>query len=214
MSVRVNLLPKESVDRERASRARLGVGALFGVLLLAIAGAWWYFGAQVDEVNAELATEQEALTTLQADLASLSEFQVLSERAEQAEANLAVVLGNEVSLAGLLQDVAAVMPTDVELDALNTAVDTTTAPTLGDVRPPVGLVSMTGRTIRGHAPGVERLMLELDKLATLDDLFMSNSSLQDNEILTTDVAAFAVEADLATEALTRRYSDGLPGVMR
>ena len=214
MSVRVNLLPKASADKQRASKARAGVAAGFGVLVLGIAGAWWYMGTQVTEANDELGVEQAALATLQADLASLSEFGELSDRAEQADQDLAVVLGNEVSLAGLMQDIASVMPTDTELSALNTTIDTDAAPSLGDLRPAIGLVSMQGRTVRGHAPGVERLMLELDKLASLDDLFMSNSTLEENELVATDVAAFSVEADLGREALTGRYLDGLPEVMR
>ena len=211
--VRVNLLPQETADKQRASRARAGAAAGLGVIVLGIAGAWWYMGTQVDEANDELAVEQETLTALRADLAELSEFDELSQRAQDADANLAVVLGNEVSLAGLMQDVAAVMPTDTELTALNVTVDTATAPTLGDVRPAIGAITMQGRTVQGHAPGVERLMLELDKLASLDDLFMSNSTLEENELVTTDVAAFSLEADLGPEGLTNRYVNGLPEVL-
>ena len=211
--VRVNLLPQETADKQRASRARAGAAAGLGVIVLGIAGAWWYMGTQVDEANDELAVEQETLTALRADLAELSEFGELSQRAQEADANLAVVLGNEASLAGLMQDIAAVMPTDTELSAFNATVDTTTPPTLGDVRPAIGLISMEGRTVQGHAPGVERLMLELDKLSSLDDLFMSNSILEENELVTTDVAAFSVEADLGPEALTNRYVNGLPEVL-
>lgn len=213
-NVRVNLLPQESRDRERASRARAIAAGGFGVLLLAIGGAWYYTGTQVDDANAELAAEQETLNVLRADLAELSEFAELNSRAEAAEEGLAVVLGNEVSLAGLMQDLAAVMPTDTELQAMNTTIDTNRAPTLGDVRPSVGVVAMQGRTIRGHAPGVERLLLELDKLAVLDDIFVSNSTLEENELVTTDVASFSLEADLGREALTGRYLNGLPEEMQ
>ena len=211
---RVNLLPQESRDRERATRTRAVVAGGFGLLVLALGGGWYYLGTKVDDANTELAAEQETLNALRADLADLGEFGELANRAETSEAGLAVVLGNEVSFAGLMQDLAAVMPTDTELQSLNTTIDTDSAPTLGDQGPSIGLVSMNGRTIRGHAPGVERLLLDLDKLATLDDLFMSNSTLEENELLTTDVASFSIEADLGPEALTGRYRDGLPEEMR
>lgn len=213
-NARVNLLPQEAADRDRRSRARAGIAAGLGVLVLGVGAVWWFVGTQVDDANVELAAEQDALRGLRADLAELAEFGDLSTRAREADENLSVALGNEVSLAGLLQDLAAVMPSDVELGSLNAAVDTAAAPTLGDTRPPIGLVSMDGRTLRGHAPGVERLMLELDKLATLDDIFVRTSTLEPNELVTTDVAAFSLEADLGREALTLRYAGGLPEVLR
>lgn len=214
MSVRVNLLPQEAADRQRASRANALMAGGFLLLILLVAGTWFFMNARVDDVEAELATEEQALQQLQAELAELDEYATLQERVDTAEEDLAVLLGSEVSLAGLLQDVAAVMPTDIELQSLDVAVNLASAPTLGDQRPPIGLATLGGRTLRGHAPGVERLLLELDKLGGLDDLFMTNSTLEENELVDGDVAAFTVEADLGPELFTGRYATGLPEVLR
>lgn len=213
-NVRVNLLPDDVRKKGESNRANGIIAGSFVLLLVLIAGAWWVLQQRVDDARVELATEDETLTALRADLAELSEFQELQARAQSTDQDVATILGNEVSLAGLFQDVAAVMPTDVELQDLSVTVDVTTEPTLGDERPPIGLVAMTGRTLQGHAPGVERLLLELDKLAELDDLFMTNSTLEENDLVSGDVAAFTVEADLGQEALTGRYRGGIPEELR
>lgn len=213
-NVRINLLPEDVRRRGESNRANAMLAAGFGVLVVLIAVAWFILQGRVDDARVELAAEDEELTALRADLAELNEFQQLETLANATDSDLATILGGEVSLAGLLQDVAAVMPTDVEINDLAATIDLGTEPTLGDARAPIGLVTMGGRTLQGHAPGVERLLIELDKLAALDDLFMTNSTLEENELVTSDVAAFTVEADLGQEALTGRYLGGIPEALR
>ena len=43
---------------------------------------------------------------------------------------------------------------------------------------------------------------------------MTNSTLEENELVSGDVASFSVEADLGREALTRRYVSGIPEALR
>ena len=85
------------------------------MLLVLVAAGWWVLKSRVDDAKAELAAEDQVVTTLRADLADLNEFQQLQARVASTDSDLQAILGGEVSLAGLLQDVAAVMPTDVEL---------------------------------------------------------------------------------------------------
>ena len=139
---RVNLLPDEVRKRGESNRVNGLIGVGFIVLLVLVAAGWWVLKSRVDDAKAELATEDQVVATLRADLADLNEFQQLQARVASTDGDMQVVLGGEVSLAGLLQDLAAVMPSDVELTDLSITVDLAADPTLGDQRPPIGLVAM------------------------------------------------------------------------
>lgn len=210
MSVRINLLPQESVAKQRAGRARAGV-ALGGVVLAAaLGGVYVWENGRVDAASDQVDAEQETLTALQADLAELSEFRELDTRRQQSADVVAFAMGGEAGVAGLMQDFASVFPPETELDTFTINLGPDQQPTLGDTRPAEGGLVLSGRTLRGHAPGVERLMLELDKLAAMGDLFFTNSSVEEE---TGDIL-FSVEADLGSEIFTRRYLAGLPEELR
>lgn len=213
-TVRVNLLP--DTDRRKAQAGRQNTMLAGGVVvLLGLIGAgWWVTNDQVNRAAAELAAEEATVADLTAERARLGEFQALDGLVQTTDSDLAAILGSEVSFAGLLQDLAAIMPPDVQLERIGIALSPAGEASLGDARPPIGLVTLTGRSIEGHAPGVERLLLSLAKLAMLDDLFMSNSTVEAQEVLPTDVVQFVVEADLGPEARTGRYANGVPGELR
>lgn len=210
MSVRVNLLPKESADRERASRARLGAAGAGLVVLAALAGLYFWELGRVSDAQDQVDAEQAELTALRADLAELDEFRELQARRDASTEIVAFAMGGEASVAGLLQDLAAVFPPDTELDTFTVDLDGDEEAAFGDLRPAEGTMTLSGRTLRGHAPGVERLMLELDKVAAVGDLFFSNSTVDEE---TGDII-FSVEADLGREIYTYRYVGGLPEVLR
>lgn len=206
MSVRVNLLPRTVAERNKAARQR-ALAVLAGAALVAVLVLLYF--VQVGRVNAvrdDLAVEQATLTQLRGQLATLQEFADLNRRVEDADAQLVAVLGSEASVAGVLQDIAAVMPSDTALQSL--------AVSIGNARSPgsVGAVTLTGQTLRGHAPGVERLLLSLGKVAAFRDVFVSSSTVDAGEEL--DVANFAVDFELGPEILTLRYVGGLPGGLR
>ncbi len=209
MSVRVNLLPQEIEERNRAARQRtfaaLGAAALVGILVAL------YF-VQVGRVNtaqAELATQQDEVTRLQGEANKLNEFGAL-EQEEQASATLlASALGNEASMAGILQDLAAVMPSDTELQSVNISVGQEQAAGNGQARPSFGTLTLSGRTIHGHAPGLERFLLELQKVASFQNVYFNSSTVDD-----AGVSTFAVDVQLGQEIFTKRYVNGLPEELR
>lgn len=210
MSVRVNLLPKESADRERASRARAGVAVGALVLVGALAGVYLWELGRVSDAQQVVDDEQTELAALRAELGELDEYRELAARRDASGEIIAFALGGEASMAGLLQDLASVFPPDTELDTFTVDLTGDEEAAFGDIRPAEGTMTMTGRTLRGHAPGVERLMLELDKMAAIGDLFFSNSTVEEE---TGDIL-FTVEADLGPEIYTQRYLSGLPEVLR
>jgi Tfp pilus assembly protein PilN len=213
-TVRVNLLPDTDRRRAQAGRQNVAIVAGFVVLLGAVGAGWWLANSQVTQAQAELAAEEGVLADLRAERARLGEFEELDTLIQRTDNDLAATLGSEVTMAGLLQDLAAVMPADVELTRLAITLSPAAEASLGDERDPIGLASLTGRSIQGHAPGVERLLLALDKLGALDDLFMSNSTVEAQEVLSAEVVQFTVEADLGPEARTGRYAAGIPEVLR
>jgi Tfp pilus assembly protein PilN len=210
MSVRVNLLPRETYARQAAARQR-GVAGLAGLLLLLLlAGAYWWQTSRVADARDELAAEEQRVTELEAEVAALAEFDELRDRQESSDETIRTTLDGEATFAGILQDLAAVMPGDSQLDSLTVSVggqsvdDTTRQPT-------VGSFAATGQTLTSHAPGVERLLLSLDKVASFVDLFVNSSTLDDAE---QDIASFSVEGQIGPEVLTGRYQDGLPEELR
>lgn len=211
MSVRVNLLPQEIEERNERRRELAGLGVAGVVLLALLAGAYVWQRSQVADAQAALDEAQAEVASREQELATLVEFEELQQRSTAAEALLVAALGDEVSFAGILQDVAAVFPPDAELSslAINLRTDADAEEVLGAVRRSIGDVALVGRTTAGHAPGVERLLLELAKVAAFDNIYFSQAT-TDNA----DATSFTVELDLGEEARTQRYVDGLPEELR
>lgn len=211
--VRVNLLPPEVGERERARRERgIGLAAVVGVLLILVV-LYVVQVAQVGQARDQLAIEQQRVSELQAELAELAEYRDLAAQREEAFALLSAVLITETSYAGVLQNLAAVFPTDAELTNLTLATldveGGVVTPELGDVRIPYGTLTATGRTLARFAPGIERLLLDLDKIAAFSDVYLTSSMIDADEAV-----AFTVEVDLGEELRTRRYVEGLPEGLR
>lgn len=210
MSVRVNLLPRETSARQAASRQRLIAAAAIVLLLILLAAVHLFQLGRVDSARTELAAEEERVTELQDEVASLREYEELRQQQAETQETLQTTLGGETGLAGILQNVAAVMPTDAQMDSLSiTLGEEGQDPVTG--APTVGTMSATGKTLTSHAPGVERLLLSLEKVASFVDLFVNSSSLQEAD---EEVTTFTVESQIGSEVLTGRYQAGLPEELR
>ncbi len=207
MSVRVNLLPEATKQQGQANQQRLIALGAAGLLLLLLGGIWWWAGNQVSQAEDRLAAEQSVTAGLRAEEAELVAFRDLADRREQAVEILIASMAEEVSVAGVLQDLAAVMPGDAQLDSLTLTLQPVEGRT--DI---AGSLAITGQTLTSHAPGVERMLLSLEKVATFGDLFLNSSTLDTEQV--DPVATFSLEGAVQTEAKTERYTDGLPGELR
>lgn len=207
MSVRVNLLPEVSRKRARASRQVL-LFVLLGVLLLvAIAGVHvWQLGrlSDVQDERDLIASEVEELRAQEQDLAAFAEIQ---QRHEQVEAALVAAMSGEISFAGLLQDIAAVRPPETAFTQVDVATLDPQAADGADLRPAVARVFLEGESLRGHAPGVELLLLGLEQIAAFFNVHVDAAQADPEQ---PEVSIFSIEFDVGEEALTRRYTDGLP----
>ena len=201
--IRVNLVPKAIARKARARRQR-GIVAAGGVVVLALLGAGVVLQDQrVAAANEELEIERAELSQLQAEQRSLDEFATLEAQREELTATIATILGGQATVSGVLQDVAAVMPPDSAL--LDLAVNLDEVPEGSTF----GSVSATAQSLRGHAPGVERVLISFEKVNAFHGLYLGSSS-DPGE----GVADFDFEFLLGPEVLSGRYVDGLPEVLR
>ena len=207
MSVRVNLLPEATKQRGRANQQRFIALGAAGLLLLILGGIWWWAANQVSQAEDRLAAEQSVTAGLRGEEAELIAFRDLADRREQAVETLSASLSDEVSIAGVLQDLAAVMPADAQMDTLTVTIQRSVE--RADV---MGNLVITGQTLTSHAPGVERMMLALEKVSTFGELFLNSSTLDTEQV--DPVATFSLEGAVRSEARTDRYVDGLPGDLR
>lgn len=235
MNVQVNLLPEATRTRERAARQRGLIAIAAGVLVLAFVGTWWGLSAQISRAEDDLAAAQQVTSQRRAEVAALAEYAALATARDDAAQTLRAALGTEVSLAGLLQDLALALPDDLELQTV--AVDLAAlAPSMQDAAgdsgaadetpddpgavDAVGTFNIVGRTVVGHAPGVEDILRRLETVAGLKDAYLNTSTLEvpgdtDPEVQTdSTVAAFSIDGSVGPELLTRRYLDGLPEALR
>lgn len=209
--VRVNLLPREAEDRERQRRARGGLIAGGLVLLLVLGGLYVLQLWRVGQAEEELRLAEERRNELQQELDRLSEFEALQRRRDDAVEVVETTMSHEASFAGILQDVAAVMPSDAALLDLSATVTVEPQPdqefALGG--PSWGTITGSGETVGGHAPGVERFIVQFDKIAAFFNIHVSSSTVDEDGF-----ANFSFESQLGPEIFTGRYLDGLPERLR
>ena len=214
MSVRVNLLPEATKARGRANQQRNALLLAAVVLLAGLGGVYWWAVSEVNAAEDELLAEQALTAELQSEQAELAVFSELADRRELAAEALEAAMVPEVSVAGVLQDISSVVPADTQLETLvvdlpipvpDAAAEAEALPTT------VGTFSLTGRTLTSHAPGVERVMLELDQMAAFRDVHLNSSTLDE---LDDETVTFNLDGQIGPEAMTGRYDEGLPEELR
>lgn len=201
MSVRVNLLPGEVQQRSEATRSRV-LAALAGlVVIVVLAGLTLLQRGEIAEAQDQLAVVQATNQQLQADIAALQPFADLEARAQSSVETVELALGDEGSLATVLQDLSAVLPPNAQIDTLAIALSgDAQAPSPGGDRLIVGRIQASGKVLEGVAPGVERLVIDLDRVAAFDNAYVTTSVIDDE-----GVATFTLEIELGPEVLTGRY---------
>lgn len=215
MSVRVNLLPRETYARQAAARQRALVGVAGLALLALLAGVYVFQMNTLSSAREERDAAQAELDELAAREAQLAEFRDLEQRLEERQRLIASALAGELSFAGILQDIAAVMPTDAALTEFDVTAVEDAGPDGEAVREIVARIVASGESLRGHAPGVERLLLEFDKIAAFFDIYVTDSVLdEEGDEFEEEAAVFTFEVDVGEEARTGRYAEGVPEGLR
>ena len=202
MSVRVNLLPEATKARSRAGHQRTLLIGSMAALVLVVALVHVSQLRILDRTEGELADAELELAVLASERSDLDGFADLEQRLTSAEGRISSALADEVSIAGLLQDVAAVTPEDTGLTSM-TFVATPSTPEVPSLT--VGSINIAGQTTSGHAPGVERLLWHFGKISTFQEGFFNSSTVDED-----GVATFNIDIGALPSAKTNRYADGLP----
>lgn len=201
MSVRVNLLPEEVQTRGRANRSRIIAGLLGLLLLAALATATLMQRSSLNDAQDRLAQVEASNEALRADVTALQPFADLEARAESSVDIVDAALGDEKSLATIMQDLSAVLPPTAEFQSVGvTFLEGPEAPSAGGERLIVGVLEATGRVVDGLAPGVERLAIDVSRVAAFENVFVTTTTVDDEGI-----TSFVLEAELGPEVLTDRY---------
>lgn len=203
MSVRVNLLPGDVRARGEATRARAGA-AVLGLLLLAVLGLLTFMQrGSISDAEDRLAAVEAANTQLEAEIVALQPFADLETRASESIETVSTALGDQKSVATVLQDLSAVMPPGAQLDTVAvTFSPDPLAPAAGGTRLVHGTLLATGQVLDGIAPGVERLAIDLGRVAAFDNVFVTTATADEEGVI-----AFTIELEFGPEVFTGRFVD-------
>lgn len=216
MSVRVNLLPREIVERARARRVtQYTAGAV--VLFVGVLGLV-YVLKLADVRSAEQARDDARVEValLQDELAELDEYRILAEQLETHNALLASSMEKEISFSRVLNDLSLAFPSNASLQTLTMEAADAEGAQAG--QPPedgavnfgeaVAKAIFTGYSVEGVAPGVETVLLDFERTRAFFNTFLTTAA--QDELGSTEVTNFNGSVTLDRDAYTGRYRDGLP----
>jgi Tfp pilus assembly protein PilN len=213
VSVRVNLLPQATKAGAKATRQRGLAAALGLLLLLVLAGVYWWQSSEIRDAEDRLAQEELVAQGLQNEVNALSEYRDLDLELQAATEAVQLSMDGEVSVAAILQDLAARMPPEAQLDAITiTLGEEQVDPASGQTS--VGTFSGTAQSLLSHAPGVERFLLSIDSFQSLFDLFVGTSTLEEDRDDDLQVVEFTFDGRVSDAVQTDRYADGVPEELR
>lgn len=210
MSVRVNLLPREALDRARARRLVFFSGVALVGWVVVLAAIYLVLVDAVNDARDIVEAEELEVARLEAELERLQPFAELAAALEARNKLLAAAMVEEVSWVRVLNDVAVTFPGSSSLRSLDAAVAGGPEADGADDEPAalVGRVRVTGYSVERYAPGLELLLLQTGQAATLTDAYLETAERE--EIGTDEVTAFEGRARIEAEAYSGRYRDGLP----
>ena len=201
MTAKVNLLPQTSRADADKTRQRGIAGGLVLLVVVALGVAWFFQQGVLRDAEDELADARAELSAAQAEVAALAEFEDLERLIADTDSLLTATMDGEVTLAGLLQDVALVTPVEGAFTSMNVTFEAEGGN--------IGTFTGNAEVESSHAPGVERFLLQLERPAGFRNAFPGGSTIDED-----DIANFSVTVQLGPEYLTGRYSGGLPEVAR
>ena len=209
MTAKVNLLPQTTREEGRQSQQRVIALALVLVVIAGLGVATWLQRGTLSDAEDDLAAAQQELSEAQAAVDALTLPAELDRRLEADRELVIRALSEQVSLAGILQDVSLVMPQGT--DIANLTINLTPAD-FAEGAPPatsVGTLTATGESLDNIAPGIERLILQFERPAGFRNVFVTQATTDEE-----DVTSYNMELQLGPEHRTGRYTQGVPEVDR
>lgn len=123
---RIDLLPRQLVERRQVRRQRVGIGA--GLLVvLALLGLWYTVeNRQLGEARDAVEQQRAVATGLRAQRAKLQPLAVLEGQIAAAEQLRSSVYQREIRFSTVMRDISAIVPDDVWLTSMTAAFSATT----------------------------------------------------------------------------------------
>jgi|GEM_PF-485507 len=150
---RVNLLPKEIKERRLLQRQRGGIAVAF-VVLIALLGIWYLRESQaLTDARQEADRERAVADGLRGRKAALQPYAALESQIAAAEQLRAKVYAREVRFSGIMQDISAIIPSDVWLTQMSVAVKKNDADAAAAGTAAPATSGAAGTTLTSGSPG-------------------------------------------------------------
>lgn len=203
--MRINLLPPEIVERQRARRRTFAVAAA-GVVALAVIGALFALQTlRLSDVEDQVEAQEATNVQLRTQIASLQDVQALEQDVATKRALLSTLLSDQVLWSGVLRDVSLVVPGETWLSGLNGQAGAAAAETEAPVTTVVPGAGLIGQiSFSGFAFDHREVALWLSRLEDVRGFlnpWLANSA--KTQIGTTEVVQFTSSVDLSEQALAR-----------
>lgn len=170
---RINLLPPEIRERQRARRQTTIVAAAGLAVILLLGGFYVLQQITLSGVEDELAEQNRRNQELESQVQDLRRFDELLAEIEQKEELLATLLTNEVRWSGVLRDISLVIPTDAWLESMNGTIQPeATLP--ADQAALIGSITFTG--VADRHPTVAEWLTALEKIIGFENPWVSESA--------------------------------------
>jgi len=166
--IRVNLLPKEILEKRRYERYFVWVYAAAAIIAVVLIGVWLIMGVQVQQKNRDLQTLQEEANKLRAEADAFAIFEQKQTDLTSRQTVAQQALSGRVDWAKVSNEMSLVLPSDVWVKSIIANQDGGVQLTLASVdaadAPDVGQKS------------VARTMVRLNDLGSLYDVWLKASA--------------------------------------
>src|SRR5918996_519960 len=198
--MRINLLPPEILERQRARRRTAAVVALGLVVLLLLGGFYVLQLIRIQNLEDDLADQQAVNRDLQAQINELRDVAELQQQLADSRELLGDLLANQVYWSAILRDIALVIPGETWLTGLTGAIAGADVEAEVDVAPGlVGSISFTGFAFDHRE--VALWLSRLEDVRGFANPWLSTST--KTLIGETEVVNFTNSVDLSEQALAR-----------
>lgn len=179
---RVNLLPPEVGQAQRARSVRRAMVGVFFFVVVLVVGAYGFATYLAIESQQRLALENARTDELLAEQAKYVEVRATTDRLATAEAALVVGASTEINLTALLSDVQSKLPAGAVIDTAS--VDTATPlDAYGQSAAPLQpqrVATLTFTVITPSIPDVRSWLIALEEVVGFTDAVPGTIALQEN----------------------------------
>jgi Tfp pilus assembly protein PilN len=189
--IRINLLPKDILERRRYERFFIWVYAAGVLVVVALVGVWLVLGLQVQQKNRDLQSLQEQASQLRAEADAFAVFEQKQSDLTARQTVAQTALAGRIDWAKVSNEISLVLPSDVWAKSIVASQDSGLELTLV-ADDPVDAPDLGQKS-------VARTMVRLNDLSSLFDVWLKASS--KGKIQQGDSQAQIIEFQLTTQVV-------------